>query len=317
MIPQRYVTTNPSNNRSYLNITKLAIDAALLVFALILVMKFWPLQSVPTGQRGVVTVFGKITSVEGEGATLLWPWEKLSLFNIRSSAANIDNADGSTSDTQPVKVSLTVRYAIDPKDVAHVYEQYSHDGDLSNYIETATEEVFKAVTARYKATDLIAKRAQVSNDILASLKAKVKPYGARILNIDMRNFSLSPAYMKAIEEKVTQEQLKLAADNKAKTVAAEQQSIVALAQGQADAARKKADGEAYAVETAAKASANALRIQNAALRESRDVLELKRIEVQMQYAKSWNGSVPTTNMSMGGNGQSPNFLFQLPGAGGQ
>lgn len=317
MIPKRYTISKP-DGRTYLNLTRAAIDGAILVFALLLLMAFWPLKSVPTGSRGVVTVFGKITSVQDEGMTILFPWEKLSLFSTRASAADINDADGSTSDTQPVKVSLTVRYAIDPKDVAHVYEQYSHNGDLSNYIETATEEVFKAVTARYTATDLISKRKQVSDDINSALKTKVRQYGANIINIDMRNFQLSPAYMKAIEDKVTQEQLRLAAINTALTVEAQQKSKVALAEGEAEAIRKKADGDAYAVEAAAKASANALMIQNKALQQSRDVLELKRIEVQMKYAENWKGDVPSTVMDMGGgNGQKPNFLFQLPGTSNQ
>lgn len=310
---QRYVTTAPNGGQS-IHLLKVGVHAAVLVFALIMLMAYWPLKSVPTGTRGVVTVFGKITSVQNEGMTILLPWEKLAIFNIRAAKADIENADGSTSDTQPVKVSLTVRYAIDPQQVAHVYEQYSHDGDLSNYIETATEEVFKAVTAKYTATDLIAKRATVSADINTALKIKVAPYGAIIKNIDMRNFSLAPGYMKAIEEKVTQEQLKLAADNRVLTVRAEQESNVAVAEANAKIVKTKADGDAYAVEAAAKASANALTIQNKALAQNRDVLELRRIEVQMEIAKNWKGDVPTTVMDMGGGGSNkPNFLFQIPG----
>ncbi|WP_207393596.1 hypothetical protein [Duganella aceris] len=38
----------------------------------------------------------------------------LTIFNIRAEEAEIKNADGSTADTQPMKVSLTVRYSIEP-----------------------------------------------------------------------------------------------------------------------------------------------------------------------------------------------------------
>jgi hypothetical protein len=58
---------------------------------------------------------------------------------------------------QPLKA---VRYSIATDRVAEVYETYSHNGDLSSYVQTATQEVFKAVTARYSAPDLIAKRSQ-------------------------------------------------------------------------------------------------------------------------------------------------------------
>ena len=104
---------------------------------------------------------------------MLPPWQKLALFSVRAEQADIENADGSTSDTQPVKVSMTVRYSIMPDNVAEVYEKYTHNGDLSSYVQTATQEIFKTVTARYVATDLIGKRALVSSDINEALRTKL------------------------------------------------------------------------------------------------------------------------------------------------
>jgi regulator of protease activity HflC (stomatin/prohibitin superfamily) len=278
--------------RTELNNFALVRDLALVLFALILLIGFWPIKVVPTGSRGVVTQLGAIKRIEPEGPVFLWPTQNLALFSIRSEAADIEKADGSTSDTQPVSVSLTVRYSITPDKVAEVFEKYSHDGNLSSYVQTAAQEVVKAVTARYTAPDLIAKRQLVSNDIVSGLRAKLALYGAQVINVDMRNFAFDPAYMKAINDKVTQEQLKLAAENKAKTVEAEQKSKVAVAEGEAAAARAKADGDAYAQLKIAQAQADALRIQNAALAQNKDVLELRRIEVDMERAKRWNGQLP-------------------------
>jgi prohibitin 2 len=248
---------------------------------------------VPTGYRGVVTQFGKITGVEDEGLVVLPPWRKLAIFNIRAEEADIKDAEGSTSDTQPVKVSMTVRYSIGLDRVSEVYEKYSHDGNLSSYVQTATAEVFKAITAKYSAPDLIGKRPNVSADISAALKTKLQLYGAQVINIDMTNFSFSPSYMAAINEKVTQEQLRLGAENKLKTVEAEQKQKVAIAEAEANAAKVTADGVAYANLTVAKAQADALRVQNAALAQNKDVLELRRIEVEKIKAEKWNGALPT------------------------
>jgi prohibitin 2 len=266
-----------------------AVGAVVLVLVMVLV---WPFYSVPTGSRGVITQFGKIVGIEGEGLAVLPPWQKLSNFSIRAETANIENAEGSTSDTQPVKVSLTVRYSIATDRVAEVFEKYSHDGNLSSYVQTATQEIFKAVTARYTAPDLIAQRSKVSNDIYAALREKLTLYGAQVINIDMRNFAFSDSYMHAINEKVTQEQLRLGAENKLKTVEAEQKQKVAVAEAEASALRAKADGEAYANLKVATAQADALKIQNAALAQNKDVLELRRIEVAMTQAKAWNGVLP-------------------------
>lgn len=271
---------------------RLVRNLIIAVIVLILLISFWPFRTVPTGSRGVLTQFGAIKKIEPEGLVVVPPWQQLALFSIRAEEAQIDEADGSTSDTQPVKVSLTVRYSIQTDRVSEVYEKYSHNGDLSSYVQTATQEVFKAVTARYSAPDLIAKRSQVSVDINEHLKEKLNMYGAQVINIDMRNFSFSDTYMHAINEKVTQEQLRLAAENKVRTVEAEQRAKVVTAQADADALKAQADGEAYATVTAANAQAEALKVQSDALAKSKDVLELRRIEVEKIKAEKWNGELP-------------------------
>jgi prohibitin 2 len=262
------------------------------VLLLVLLVFLWPFYSVPTGSRGVVTQFGRIVGIEGEGLAVLPPWQKLHNFSIRAEKADIENAEGSTSDTQPVKVSMTVRYSIATDRVSEVFEKYSHDGDLSSYVQTATQEIFKAVTARYTAPDLISQRAKVSADINAALREKLAIYGAQVINIDMRNFAFSDSYMHAINDKVTQEQLRLAAENKLRTVEAEQKQKVAVAEAEANARKAQADGEAYANLAIARAQAEALRVQNAALSQNKDVLELRRIEVERVKAEKWNGALP-------------------------
>ena len=269
-------------------------NVLIAVVLLALGVWLWPLRSVPTGHRGVITVGGAIRGIENEGFTLIAPWQTLSIFNIRAEEATVENAEGSTSDTQPVKVSLTVRYSIQTDKVAEVFEKYSHDGNLQSYVQTATQEVFKAVTARYTAPDLISKRATVSGDIVTALRAKLTIYGAQVINVDMRNFAFSNDYMAAISQKVTQEQLRLGAENKLRTVEAEQKQKVAIAEAEASALKAKADGEAYANLKVATAQAEALKIQNAALAQNRDVLELRRIEVEKVKAERWNGALPTS-----------------------
>jgi len=270
------------------------LGIALAAVLLIVLIVYWPLRTVPTGHRGVITVGGAIKGIENEGFLLVWPWQHLEVFNIRAETAEVENAEGATSDTQPVKVSMTVRYSVLPDKVSEVYEKYSHNGDLQSYVQTASQEIFKAVTAHYTAPDLIAKRSAVSGDIVTALRGKLAIYGAQVINIDIRNFAFSPEYMKAINDKVTQEQLRLAAENKLLTVQSEQKQKVAIAEAEANALKAKADGEAYATITEAKAKAEALRVQNAALAQNRDVLELRRIEVEMKKAETWDGKLPTT-----------------------
>lgn len=262
------------------------------VIALIAILIINPFHSVPTGSRGVITQFGAIKGIASEGMTILPPWQSMTLFSIRAEQADIKNAEGSTSDQQLVFTSLTVRYSIAPNKVSEVYEQYSHDGDLSSYVQTAAQEVMKSVTARYTAPELIAKRSQVSADIMGGMRKKLDLYGAQVINIDMTNFQFGKEYMAAINQKVTQEQMRLVAENKLKTVEAEQKQKVAIAEAEASAARAQADGQAYANLKIAEAQAKALKIQADALAQSKDVLELRRIEVEKAKAERWDGKLP-------------------------
>lgn len=289
----KFISTDRSGDKTP-NFVTIGIAASVTLFLLVFLLSMWPLKSVPTGNRGVITQFGAIKGIEQEGLAFVPPWQALTVFNIRAEEAAIDNAEGSTADQQPVHVSMTVRYSITPDKVSEVFEKYSRNGDLTSYVSTASQEVFKAVTAKYTAPDLIGHRAQVSSDISAALKSKLELYGAQVINIDIRNFAFSESYMKAINEKVTQEQLRLGAENKLKTVEAEQKQKVAVAEAEANAAKATADGQAYANLTVAKAQAESLKIQSQALAQSKDVLELRRIEVEQTKASRWNGALPTT-----------------------
>ena len=77
-----------------------------------------------------------------------------------------------------------------------------------------------------------------------------------------------------------------------RTVEAEQKQKVAIAEAEAAAVKARADGEAYANLKVATAQAEALKIQNAALAQNKDVLELRRIEVERTKAERWNGQLP-------------------------
>ena len=85
---------------------------------------------------------------------------------------------------------------------------------------------------------------------------------------------------------------RLAAENRLKTVESEQKQKVAVAEAEASAVRARADGDAYASLKVATAQAEALKIQNAALAQNKDVLELRRIEVERVKAERWNGQLP-------------------------
>lgn len=288
-------TETDERGRTYetLNRGKLATHVGVGLLSAILLIGFWPIKTVPTGHRGVYTVGGKITKVTGEGFSIVLPWEKLNNFSIRPDAATVEAAEGATADTQPVKVSLTVRYTKQPDKIDEIFEQYSHDGSLDSYVDTATREAFKSVTSQYTATELISKRAEVSMKFKQAIQEKMNTYYTTIVSVDVTSFLFSDSYMQAINSKVTEEQKKLAAENRAKTSEAEQRIKIVTAEAEAHALKAKADGEAYSVVKAAEAEARALKVRNDALASNRDVLELERIKTEQIKWGRWDGALPT------------------------
>jgi regulator of protease activity HflC (stomatin/prohibitin superfamily) len=278
--------------RGQLKVVQASVCAFAVFLALIVVMAYWPLRSVPSGHRAIITIGGKTTAVHHEGFMLLFPWEQMHLMNMRANSVEVKGAQGATADRQPVTVSMVPRYAITPGQEVMVYERFSKDGDLDPYVATATQEAFKAATAGFTAPELVTRREEVSVDVKQRLGAKVAVFGAHIISNDMTDFAFNEKYMEAINRKVTEEELRQAAENKVLRVQAEQKEKVAVAEAEAEAARRTADGAAYAVMTAAKAQADALRIQNEALRQSQDVLELRKIEVEKVKAERWDGALP-------------------------
>ncbi|HJV24171.1 MAG TPA: hypothetical protein VJ673_00735 [Aromatoleum sp.] len=74
---------------------------------------------------------------------------------------------------------------------------------------------------------------------------------------------------------------------------ARKDETVAIAEAEASARKTAADGEAHANLAVAKAQAEAPRIQSASLAQSKDVPELRRIEVEKTKAEKWNGTLPS------------------------
>jgi prohibitin 2 len=291
----KVVGTDRSNREvkeTTLNVFSVIRDVGIFVGLLILFLMLNPVNTVQTGTRGVVTRGGKIIGIEQEGWVILPPWEVLKPFSIRAETADIQNAVGGTADQQPVTTSLVVRYSIQPDKVAEVYEKYSHDGDLSSYVDSAVHETFKAVTAKFTAPDLLNKRSEVSAQVKELLAQKLAIYGAQVIQVDMTKFEYDGKYQNTINEKVQQDQLLQTAEKQLLTVKAQQQQKVEIAQAEADAQKAKADGQAYATLKEAQAQASALQVQNDALLKSTQVLELRKIEVQMETAKRWDGKLP-------------------------
>lgn len=227
---------------------------------------------VPTGFRGVVTRFGKVTGkVFDEGLHFKIPFiETVNKINVQIQKEETD-ADSSSKDLQSVDARVALNYRID---AARVQDLYQNVGKfyVQKIVDPVIQESVKSGMARFTAEELITKRAEVKTAIEDIMSETLAEQGISVVDFNIVNFNFSQAFDNAIEAKVTAEQEALAAKNKLEQIKFEAQQAIESSKGRAEA----------------------IEIEAKALRNNPDVLELRAIE-------KWNGVLPQVT----GNGATP------------
>lgn len=219
---------------------KLAIRVILIVVCAVVAVGLFAsmFAIIPAGHTGVVTTFGKVSeSVLQEGAHFKAPWQTVYTINNQITKLEVDT-EAFSKDLQTVATTLAVAYRVDKSKSYSIFKEVGRD--YENVLVTpATNEVLKAIAARYTAEESVTNRAVISEGLIEELNAKLNGIGITVEDVNIINFDFSEAYISAIEEKQVAEQKLL----KAKTEAEEKK---VTAQGNADAMLIEAEAEAKA-----------------------------------------------------------------------
>ncbi|SHJ49299.1 protease FtsH subunit HflC /SPFH domain, Band 7 family protein [Reichenbachiella agariperforans] len=243
---------------------------SLLIVAgvIIVLFIFKPWVQIGAGERGVLQNFGAVQDVVlGEGIHFKIPVvQTVNVMDVKIQKANTD-AESSSSDLQDVDLSIALNYHIIPEKANLVYQtigvQYKE-----RIIDPAIQEVMKAVSARYTAEELITKRPAVSTEMQESLKQRLLASNISVDAFSIINFRFSATFTEAIEAKQTAEQNALKAKRDLDRIRVEAEQTIA----------------------AATAEAEALRLQK--MNISPDLIELRKIEANLQAIEKWNGILP-------------------------
>ena len=241
----------------------------ILIFILFFVF-LSSLSTVPTGYVGIRTKFGKASQdVVQEGLNLKIPMiEKIVLMDCRTQKAEIACSTAS-KDLQEVTLKVAVNYNVS---VDKSYEIYKNIG--TNYesimISPSILESVKSATAQYTAEELITRRAEVSDLMEATLKAKIESRGFNVVDFNITDLDFSAAYNQAIEKKQVAEQ-------EAK-------------QAEYELEKAKIENEKKIAE--AEANAKVMQVQDSSTTEN--ALRLKELEIKKAFIEKWNGMLPST-----------------------
>lgn len=173
-----------------------------LLFLLAIVLLFMLcFRTVEAGQVGVITRFGEIDREANSGIVIKLPWpiEKLEKLDVRIQKQQ-EEASAATADLQDVRATLALNYALNRGSALEVYKSIGTEY-RDRIVVPAVQESFKAATAQYTASELLTKRAEVKGKALEAIKKRLEPYGVRIEDLNIVDFSFSDEFRKAIEAK--------------------------------------------------------------------------------------------------------------------
>ena len=229
---------------------------------------------VPAGNRGVLLTWGKVeTKILGEGISMVTPYmNQVQVMPVQTMKYTA-SASSASSDLQIVTTEVTLNYHLDAGSVNKIYQQFYYTWE-DRVIVPAIQEAVKASTAEFGAADLIQKRPVVKDAIETALKERLSGYNIVVENVYITDFKFSPEFESAIEAKVVAEQNAQQAENVLKQKKVEAEQMIATA-----------DGLAQSKILTATAEAKAIQIQAEAIKQSREVLQLRWIE-------KWNGLLP-------------------------
>lgn len=203
---------------------------------IVLILLLTSFTSVGPGQRGVLMTFGKPSpGVLSPGIHMKIPFaQTIKLMDVRIQKSEASQTAAS-KDLQDVTTQVAVNWAINPVDAEWVYQHLGNEQALVNkVIDPTISNVVKAVTAKYNAEDLIAKRDEIRSLIEKQIVTGVAPYKIQVQGVNITNFKFSSQYSEAIEKKQVAQQRAQQAEYDLQRVKVEAQQKIAEAKGQSE-----------------------------------------------------------------------------------
>src|ERR1700739_108034 len=282
----RFGNNNPSQHSGLSN--KLIIVAGIFTFIIIIVVMFESVIVVQAGHRGVVLYVGAVENrVLGEGIHFIIPFaEQVVQLEVRT-LKYVANATAASNDLQEVQTTIALNYHISPSQANIIYQQLGADY-AARIIAPTIQESVKASVAKFKAEELITKRATAKAVIAATIANTLGARDIVVETVFITDFQFSPAFAKQIESKVVAFQKYLTEQNNLLAVKVIANQTVVQAQASARSNVARANGESQAI-----------KIITLQLKQSPEYLQWLSIN-------KWNGQMPYAL----GSGALP--FFQLP-----
>lgn len=259
------------------------------------------LYTVDEGHVGIIKRFGEAKEQVNPGLHTKIPFiDDVEILEIRT-RKNVEKLSASTHEQMPVTAEVSINWTVVREQAFDLFKSY---GGLEQFesriLDPKLRSAAKDALARYKAEELIQNRSQVIAQIEELLLEEMKSYPVKLDSAQLENLVLPQKYIQSIETKQTEKNLAAAEMHRLERQKLEAQREVNTAMAQRDAAKAKADGQAYAIKIEAQAQAEAIRMKGLAEAEAmqKKAEAIKNNSTLVEYirAQQWNGQMPTTVM---------------------
>ncbi len=197
---------------------------------------------IQTGYAGVKLRLGAIAGSLGEGIHVVVPGiERIELMEVRTQKEE-SKATAASRDLQTVSTDLALNFRVDKSKVDVLFQQVGKEYKV-RVIDPAVQEAIKVVTAKYTAEDLIRQRQKVKDDVEQEITSRLSQYNLLVEpdGLSITNFEFSPEFNRAIEAKQVAQQDAEKQKYVLQQAELEQQTKIARAKGEAEAAKLNAE----------------------------------------------------------------------------
>jgi regulator of protease activity HflC (stomatin/prohibitin superfamily) len=183
---------------------------SILIVALLLILLWSSVASVPTGHVGVLTLFGRVTGqVIGEGIHLVNPLLSNNLLSIRTQEIK-ETASVPSSEGLIMTMDASLLFHLDPDKAAEVFRRLGPKF-ATVVVEPTLRSAIREATASHLANALYSgEREMVAKQIDEQLKRELLPRGVIVEAILLRDIQLPQSLKASIESKQQAEQESLA-----------------------------------------------------------------------------------------------------------
>jgi prohibitin 2 len=189
-------------------------------------------------ERAIVwdRVFGVSSEVKSTGMHFRFPFFQYPiLYDVRVKPRNVQTLTGS-KDLQMVQITLRVMTKPDERRLPAIYRDLGQDYD-DRVLPSIVNEISKAIVAKYNASELITRRAEVSREIQDALIERARNFNIIMSDVSITHLEFSPVYARAVESKQVAQQESQRARYIVDKALQEKKSIVIKAQGEAESAK--------------------------------------------------------------------------------